>query len=526
MTRSASVTPSLWDQTFDSLDSGLRKSLNSTRTHKRDILEAVLKEIEAKRDLALRKRWKFKKPNGDIVVVRDVLGKFARWIYRFKETGDVVAQYNPAHLSLQWAAFRFVLQISVSEIQVFGAMADDLENIARIITRYREFERLYLQATKSELELMLQKALIRLYVEILTRLARGVSFFREKSIIRLIKTPFRTVDEKQLHQVLAQEAEVLKIAKLIDTDKILNLEAAVTRLSNYIDWQASNSPSILLMHGITGSGKSMLCSMIVDALLSTAKNDPSVAPFEYIYCANPDFEEAPCSSDAVMRSILGQLALDRTGRRTVKNFLYSEYERQIAIANVNGVELPRLRTQDCVRLMLELAEQDSLSIIIDAIDTFKKSERHALVSTLEEIVLKADNVVKVLVTSRSSNIAAIELTVNKQIQITSDETKQNMKSFVNHLIDTVITSKLLLEGRVSPALRNMLIKSLLDGAEKMFLWVKLQIERLCREKTEDDVVMALESNLPEYLNQLYEKSLSHIFEIGMTARDAAIRIFS
>ena len=85
----------------------------------------MLKEIEVQRNLAVRKRWKFKKPNGDIVVVRDVLEKIARWIYRFKETGDIIAQYDPAHLSLPWAAFRFLLQISVSEVQVFGAMTDD-----------------------------------------------------------------------------------------------------------------------------------------------------------------------------------------------------------------------------------------------------------------------------------------------------------------------------------------------------------------------------------------------------------------
>lgn len=85
----------------------------------------MLKEIEAKRDLAVRKRWKFKKPNGDVVVVRDVLEKTARWINRFKETGDVIAQYDSAHLSLSWAAVRFLLQIAVSEVQVFGAMADD-----------------------------------------------------------------------------------------------------------------------------------------------------------------------------------------------------------------------------------------------------------------------------------------------------------------------------------------------------------------------------------------------------------------
>jgi len=85
----------------------------------------VLKEIEAKRELAVRKRWKFKKPNGDVVVVRDVLEKTAWWINRFKETGDFIVQYDPVHLSLPWAAFRFLLQTAVSEVQVFGAMADD-----------------------------------------------------------------------------------------------------------------------------------------------------------------------------------------------------------------------------------------------------------------------------------------------------------------------------------------------------------------------------------------------------------------
>jgi hypothetical protein len=324
-------------------------------------------------------------------------------------------------------------------------------------------------------------------------------------------------DGEQMHKILAQEAEVLKIAQLKDTDKLLHLEAAITRLSvqatvysrslseqkynkilewlsaspyynhhqflsqsrlsglgkwllnhkEYIDWQTSSSSSLLLLDGITGSGKSMLCSMIVDSLLSIANNHPFAAPFGYIYCANPDFERALHSSDDVMRSILGQLAVDTTGRRKVKDFLCSEYERQIARASVDGLDLPKLRTQDCVRLILELAEQDPLTIIVDAIDTIKENERHALISALKRIVLEADNVVKIFITSRSSNRTTIAPAADKQIQITSHETQQDMKSFVNHLIDTAVTSKLLLEGEVPPALRSMLVQALLHGAGEM-----------------------------------------------------------
>ena len=320
-----------------------------------------------------------------------------------------------------------------------------------------------------------------------------------------------------MHQILAQEAEVLKIATLTDSDRLLNLDAAVTRLSvqanmysqslseqkynkclewlsvspfysyhqfvsqsrlanlgkwifthqDYMDWQTSSSSSLLLIHGIIGSGKSTLCSMIVDSLLSAAENDPSTAPFGYFYCANPDFEKARLSSDAVMRSIISQLALDRTGQRSIKDFLYSEYERQMARTKVVGHDLPKLRTRDCIRLILEHAEQNPLTIIIDAMDTVEQNERHTLISAIKEIVLKADNVVKILITSRSDNRTMMKTAANKHIQITSLETQQDMKSFIDHLLDTAVTSMMLLEGRVSPDLRNLLIKTLLDGCGEM-----------------------------------------------------------
>ncbi|KAL6713705.1 hypothetical protein ACLMJK_009170 [Lecanora helva] len=514
-TKPVHVGPSLWNQAFDSLDEGLKSSLSSTRTQKRDVLEAVLKEIEAKRDPAVRKRWKFKKSNGDVVIVRDVLEKIAKWINRFKQTGDIIAQHDPAHLSLPWAAFRFLLHIPISEIQVFGVIANDL---------------------------------------------------------RLIKSPFRTFDETQMQQILARKTEVLQIAKLIDSEKLLNLDAAVTRLStqadiysqsfseqeyngfvswlsalphyryhqfiidsrlpklgtwlfrnkDYIEWQTSSS-SFLMVHGIVGSGKSMLCSMIADTLLCNARNNPAAAPFGYIYCANPDFEKKYVSSDDVMRSILGQLALDRNSHRTIKDVLYSEFERQIAKASVDGLDLPKLKTQDCVRLVLELAEEDPLIIIIDAIDTVTESERFSLISALKEIVWKADNIVKILVTSRSSSYAGIESAATHRIQITSHGTQQDMGIFVNHLIDCAVASERLLEGRVSQALRELMMEALLDEAGEMFLWAKLQVERLCLEKTEDDVRIVIRSHLPVDLDQIYQRSLSHIYETGIVARDVGVR---
>lgn len=163
-----------------------------------------------------------------------------------------------------------------------------------------------------------------------------------------------------------------------------------------------------------------------------------------------------CSFDDVMRFILNQLALD-INRRQIKNFLCSKYERQIAKVSVNELNLSKLKTQNCVRLIFELAKQNFLIIIVDVIDIVKKNERHVLIFALKSIVLKTNNVVKILMTSRSSNRTTIALTVDKQIQIINHEIQQNMKSFVKHLIDIVVTNKLLFEKKMSFVLRDKLI---------------------------------------------------------------------
>lgn len=59
--------------------------------------------------------------------MRDVLEKITGWVQRFVATGDTVVQYDPGHAALPWAAVRFLLQIAVSEVQMFGALVDDCE---------------------------------------------------------------------------------------------------------------------------------------------------------------------------------------------------------------------------------------------------------------------------------------------------------------------------------------------------------------------------------------------------------------
>lgn len=57
-----------------------------------------------------------------------------------------------------------------------------------------------------------------------------------------------------------------------------------------------------------------------------------------------------------------------------------------------------------------------------------------------------------------------------------------------------------------------------------FLWARLQVERICRETVEADVIAALRDNLPQDLDLLYQESLDCISHAGEAARDIAMKV--
>jgi hypothetical protein len=81
------------------------------------VLEEVLLAAETKRQQCLRKRWKIKKKNGEVIIVRDVFEKIIKWINTFKTIGDIVVQYDPGHASLPWAGLSLLMQVSQSSLQ-------------------------------------------------------------------------------------------------------------------------------------------------------------------------------------------------------------------------------------------------------------------------------------------------------------------------------------------------------------------------------------------------------------------------
>lgn len=180
MAPSAVVKPSsadgFWKKAYDSLDDDLRASINCARTGKNDILAAVLKTADQKRAICIHKQWKVQLPKGDVVILRDLLEKIAKWVTAFIAVGDVAVQYDPATAALPWAAVRFILQAAISDTQIEGAMVADLEVVSRLIARYREFEQIHLKRASS-VRPQMEDGLTRLYANLLKFLATAVKHF-------------------------------------------------------------------------------------------------------------------------------------------------------------------------------------------------------------------------------------------------------------------------------------------------------------------------------------------------------------
>lgn len=102
----------LWQTALATLDDELRSKLDFKKFAKQDVVRRALKTAEEKKQICLKKRWRFER-HGKQVVVRDVLEKIIKWLDAFKAVGDVAVQYNPSHASLPWAAVRFLLQVSI-----------------------------------------------------------------------------------------------------------------------------------------------------------------------------------------------------------------------------------------------------------------------------------------------------------------------------------------------------------------------------------------------------------------------------
>lgn len=101
----------LWDEAVGLLKEEDKQNGNFGTPEKRAMLVELSEEVKRKKQLCVAKRLKYKRNNGDFVILYDVFEKMAKWIDTFIQIGDVAVQYDPGHAALPWAGVRILLQV-------------------------------------------------------------------------------------------------------------------------------------------------------------------------------------------------------------------------------------------------------------------------------------------------------------------------------------------------------------------------------------------------------------------------------
>ena len=235
----------------------------------------------------------------------------------------------------------------------------------------------------------------------------------------------------------------------------------------YLLWSKTSSSSILLIHGIMGSGKTALASTVIDSFLQEGSGQALPAPIAYFYCTRNSAETERSNPDEIMRSILRQLTTTNGSSSTVHERILKEYERRQAMAKLDGFEVTRLQAAECVSLILDTTVANPATIVVDAVDEMPSSSRHLLLSALTQVVQQSLSVVKVLVTSRDdSNIHAL-LPEAVALRIQNEHTRKDMVDFVHREVYSAIQDRRMLNGNVSEDLQKDLENVLITGAREM-----------------------------------------------------------
>jgi ankyrin repeat domain-containing protein 50 len=155
----------LWAEALKTLSKEDQAAFQAHSDSDLSILQHLYAIAEQKRDDCEKRGWKFK-VNGRQIILRDLAQKIIVWIDKFKEVGDVVANFDPAHVALPWAGVRFLFQVrvesialagmklilekmTVAESQQMGALLIGVEKVTYLINRCKIYEILYLRDKRS-----------------------------------------------------------------------------------------------------------------------------------------------------------------------------------------------------------------------------------------------------------------------------------------------------------------------------------------------------------------------------------------
>ncbi|KFY32484.1 hypothetical protein V493_00153, partial [Pseudogymnoascus sp. VKM F-4281 (FW-2241)] len=556
----------LWALAATKLSDEDRCNINFSHPDKLGVLSDLLTLTEKSRQECINKRWRYTRKSGETVIFRDLLGKIVKSLDLFKQVGDVAVQYDPVHAALPWAGIRLLLQIAVNDHATYATFIEGAALMAEMICRYAVFEDLYLRSTSLATD-ELKRALVQLYAAIMIYLSKAKRYFDQNSAKRIIKSGVlnapdleSSIDSITTAQVavdhcsglvsmqddVERHKELKRILKHIDAPlkrfeedfkKVQdNLEASRrTKILCWVSpepytqhhqqawkdvlpgtgnwllsdlvfdkWKKESVSSILWLHGIPGSGKSKLASIVIEDAMQAFRAGQSPPP-AFFYCSRNTAEPARSNPDAIIASIVRQLSCLQPEFPLLGPVIATYRKRE-----AEGFASGPLRIDESTALIIQLTEQYPMTtIVIDALDECDPESRTDLLETLEKVLKESSRLVKIFVSSRDDQDIVCHLQDYPNLGISSDRNMDDITLFVKVETQNLMKRKKLLRFSTNKEeLEEMIVDQVTKGANGMFRWASLQLQSLCEQKSDEAIrerIGRLPAKLEDLYMELYEK---------------------
>ncbi|KAI3334596.1 hypothetical protein F4824DRAFT_501852 [Ustulina deusta] len=261
------------------------------------------------------------------------------------------------------------------------------------------------------------------------------------------------------------------------------------------DWKDKDGSSVCWLSGKIGSGKTVLSATITDHLLASRRVSDSISFFF------PRFDYADSLlAGSIIRSLI---------RQNLQPDLVDKLSDDLSKAYNSCY------SQDTMMdlLVSKTAIFSTNYLLIDSLDECEPKERQRILQLLSATIKKSLSKVKILIASRDAleNEITDSFAQVTRLRMNAPEAASDLELFAHQTLSERMNMGQLPIGNVVSF--EAICDAITSRAQGMFLWVALEIDDICSQVCEEDVLVALQ-NLPTTLTEILTRAVLRILTQG------------
>ncbi|KAJ5626764.1 hypothetical protein N7528_004191 [Penicillium herquei] len=523
----------LWKEAYEDLDpddkkyvpaSGSRRASDSTS---RAAINGVIEDTKARYTEWKNGGLRIGGNNGGINI-RDYTERIVNAALKASDLISMFVSFDPTgHASSAWTVISFGMSVVGNSLDRRDAIFQASDYLSEKLAYYSLIDANYRnQGVGSDHQL--DETLLDVYKAILRFTVDVKKAQDESAASRVARSVFPLTDQPlaQLKQAITEQGAVAEKWTYLASDLEQGERSQVVWLSatdysrhhrelqdkrtgdtgrwllnskEYIDWKY-NSGGLLWLPGISGCGKSVLCSTIIQDIQEECEADDA----KYLAYWYFEFGDNKTQSvNSMTRSLVRQLSRSPLLPSVTK--LCQEYE-------IKGGEPGSKEINGLFNDMVS-SVPGNIYLIFDALDECPENgdsqERETLLRFLQDLLAQHRNKVHILATSRLEQDIKEELgpVVSSTIDLEA-YLAEDVKIFV---METMKQSRF--KG-LSADIKELIEEKLLNSQERRFRWAELQMAAIRKLHVEEDIKKALDT-IPRTLEETYMRILNEIEPVNV-----------